>query len=163
MLSSTRVVFLICCFGVVSGCKVGAFYAGTTELKECKNDVSKKAISEEFKNKLEQLGYSVDQASSNLFEIKSLENDEYGVKLVFQKERKILQVIGVDFPSQECGYNRDCPISDKGHKKMTDLLAKIGESMQCSMGKISISDIKKLESPSKEMKKWKEDESYLVE
>lgn len=158
-----RLFLLICFVGAVSGCKVGAFYAGTAELEECKDDVSKKFASTGFKSSLEKIGYAVSESNSNVLEIKSSTNDEYGAKLIIQNEKQTLQVIGVDFLPQECGYNRDCPLSEKGRKKMLDLISKIGEAIQCKIGKTTFSDIKKLENPSKQMNRWREDPFFLIE
>lgn len=158
-----RLFLLIFLVGVASGCKVGAFYAGTAELEECKDDVSKKFASAGFKSSLEKFGYSVNESNLKVLEIKSSTNDEYGAKLIIQNEKKILQVIGVDFLPQKCGYSKDCPISEKGRKKMLDLISKVGDAIQCSVGKTTFSDIKRMESPAKQMEKWREEPFYIIE
>lgn len=158
-----RVTLLVYFVVAVSGCKTGAFYAGTAQLIACKGDVEKKFVSEEFKDELGKLNFQMGDSKSHVFEIKSANDDEFGVKLISQERRRILQVVGIDFLPQECGYNKACEITEVGKNKMADVILKIGTAVGCEAGKVSFSDIKKMESPAKVLDKWRSDPSYAID
>lgn len=163
MYSSMKLLLLLCIVVWGSGCKVGAFYAGAGELEDCKGQVSTILASVGFKTAIEDRGYSLSQLNAQVLEIKSSTKDEFWAKVVVQNDKQILQVIGIDLLPQECGYDRDCPISEKSRQKMLDLISSISETLHCNVGETTFKDIKKLESSKKKIAKWKEDPLYLID